>query len=86
MSNQYKNIDFILNVLFDFVYDKPTECYYLKYKSVKTIKLQKLKLTMDADFDQENVLKTNITYENKNNGKLIFKRHSKKRITVLYPR
>ena len=75
MVNKYDNIDFCLNLLFDYIYGKPTECYELQYKSKKNLPINDLK--KNQHFDQTNILKTNITYKGKNHDKLIFKRHSK---------
>lgn len=74
MSNKYDNIDYCLNMLYDFVYTTPSECYELKYEPNDKITLEQLK--KPADFDIELIFKDKIVFEQNINNKLIFKRTS----------
>ena len=74
MSNKYDDIDFCLNMLYDLVYGKQTECHELKYESKKHVDIDFLK--KDTTFDCHEILRGEFTFENINNGKYIFKRHS----------
>jgi len=74
MSNKYDNIDYCLNMLYDFVYTRPSECYELKYVSSDQIQLDQLKKQLE--FDVSSILKEKIVFEEKIGDKLIFKRSS----------
>jgi hypothetical protein len=75
MPNNYDNIDYCLNVLYDFVYGKSTTCYKLKYESLKNVSIDNLK--KNSDFDVSKIFQGIFTFVNENHNNLIFKRSSK---------
>ena len=52
MSNKYDDIDYCLNLLYDFVYGKSNKCYKLQYESLKDIPIEKLKKNPDYDYSK----------------------------------
>ena len=78
MANKYDSIDFCLNMLYDFVYNKQntTQCYTTKRIQRNSVEL--LDLKKPDDFDYEEVLKgSDLKFEGLNHGRAIFKRYSK---------
>lgn len=74
MKTNYDNIDFCLQILFDFAYDNTDKCLELKYGPKKNIDISMLKKPID--FDYEHIFKAQITFHSGNHNKLIFKRSS----------
>lgn len=79
MSNRYDDIDFCLNLLFDYAYGNSVQCYELKYESKKHINIKYLKKS--DNFDYEPILKEKITFDKLIDDAYVFKRHS----TSSYP-
>jgi len=75
MPNKYDNIDYCLNIMYDFVYNKSSDCYELNYTSKNNIDISQLKKS--DNFDYKYVLNNDITFVHNNKDKLVFKRHSK---------
>jgi hypothetical protein len=73
-NNKYDNIDYCLNMLYDYVYTKSTECYELKYESKQNVDIKYLKKS--ADFNSSFILNSKISFVNVDNDRLIFKRSS----------
>jgi hypothetical protein len=76
MSNQinnYNDIDFCLNILYNFIYTKSSTCYEFKYEAKKDIDIRLLK--KGPEFNHTNIL-SNLTFISPNNKTLIFKRNS----------
>lgn len=75
MVNKYDNIDFCLNILYDFVYNK-RQCYTLKHSQKDNIVVNDIK--KPNNFDSTHIFKdSNIKFVSKINDKLVFKRYSK---------
>ncbi|CAH6421573.1 Protein kinase [uncultured virus] len=74
-ENVYNNLDFCLNVLYDYVYNQnKKDCYIIKHIDVNKIQLKNIK--KPGDFDSTEILtaKLKLIYQNKNY--FIFKRYS----------
>lgn len=74
MPNSYDDIDFCLNLLYDMVYGKSTECYELRYESKTNIDTELLK--KGESFDYSRVFDTKIEFKMVNNNRVIFERAS----------
>ncbi|AYV78272.1 MAG: divergent protein kinase [Edafosvirus sp.] len=75
-ENKYDNIDFCINTLYDFIYnrDKSTGCYKIKHIVKNAIKLIDLK--KPKSFNYKNILTGNIKYTDYFNKRWHFKKYS----------
>lgn len=73
--SKYEELDFCLNLLFDFAYGKTSQCYELNYESKKDVPIEYLKF--DDSFDPSSIFKEKISFEGMLEDKFVFKRHSK---------
>src|SRR5579863_572648 len=74
MSNDYNDIDFCLQLLYEYAYGTSNKCFELRYESKKDVDMILLK--KDSSFDPTPILKENIMYDHTNGDKIIFKRTS----------
>ena len=76
MSNDYDNIDFCLNTLFDFIYnfEKTSNCYRFRRIQTKNINVSHIKKS--ESFDPSPVLKSKMKFIGINKGRFLFERAS----------
>ncbi len=72
--NDYDNIDYCLNILYDFVYGGSQECYELKYDSKEDIEMINIK--KQSNFDHEQIFNSDISFIGENKGRGLFMRKS----------
>jgi len=75
-SNKYDNLDFCLNVLFDFIYNKNKKsCYKFEHILIDELNINNIK--KPKTFDGKSILATNkIKYMGNTGDKFLFKRYS----------
>ena len=72
--NKYDNIDYCLNILYDYIYTQSSECYEINYESKINVPLENLK--KDINFDYDHILAEKLEFIDRIHDNLIFKRFS----------
>src|SRR5687768_10551987 len=71
----YDNVEDLINVLYDFAYNKNSKNHY-RYVYIPKHKIEAWQYKKDSNFDWDQVFNTEIKLIGEKNGKIIFKRYS----------